>query len=349
MEADGFEGDDVERARAADQRDDAADTREAAADVRERQVDSRERVLDRWEAEIAARAAELHLLDELEEMDRGRARSRRVEERGQRRSDAEARRDDSIERDIRRAQRAAPTPSDPSSEQANVDAPPSFAQLAVTLQTNLPLQDLLEVILAAGVDMVPGCAGVSVALTTEGRLRAAASTAAWAAELDAAQVELGEGPLLAAADGDTVITTDLRADARWPVLAGLSEATAARSVISFGLVLGSAGAGVLSLYSDVGGRFATAAHGTSDMLAALTAVALGRAIERLTYDAQAEALQHALASRDDIGQAKGILMEQRSVTAEEAFNLLRATSQRLNIKLRDVAEHLVTHRRMPDE
>ena len=85
-----------------------------------------------------------------------------------------------------------------------------------------------------------------------------------------------------------------------------------------------------------------------DLLAAHANAALARTLERLTYEAQAEAWQHALASRDVIGQAKGILMEQRSCTADEAFHLLRETSQRLNVKVRVIAEHVVTKRVLPD-
>ena len=51
--------------------------------------------------------------------------------------------------------------------------------------------------------------------------------------------------------------------------------------------------------------------------------------------------------RDTIGQAKGILMQQRSVSAEEAFVLLRETSQLLNLKVRDVAQYVVDERRLP--
>lgn len=52
-------------------------------------------------------------------------------------------------------------------------------------------------------------------------------------------------------------------------------------------------------------------------------------------------LEKALESRDVIGQAKGILMERERVTGEEAFEMLRSSSQHLNLKLRDVAAMLV--------
>jgi AmiR/NasT family two-component response regulator len=52
-------------------------------------------------------------------------------------------------------------------------------------------------------------------------------------------------------------------------------------------------------------------------------------------------LERALASRDLIGQAKGILMHARRVTADEAFALLVRRSQETNTKLIEVAEAVV--------
>lgn len=46
-------------------------------------------------------------------------------------------------------------------------------------------------------------------------------------------------------------------------------------------------------------------------------------------------------SRDVIGQAKGILMAGRGIHEDEAFDILRKASQRLNIKLRDVAQQVI--------
>ncbi|MFC0111477.1 ANTAR domain-containing protein [Kibdelosporangium aridum] len=51
----------------------------------------------------------------------------------------------------------------------------------------------------------------------------------------------------------------------------------------------------------------------------------------------------AIDSRDVIGQAKGILMARRGITAEKAFDELRRASQNLNIKLTEVARLLATH------
>jgi AmiR/NasT family two-component response regulator len=52
-------------------------------------------------------------------------------------------------------------------------------------------------------------------------------------------------------------------------------------------------------------------------------------------------LTTALETRDVIGQAKGILMVREGLTADEAFDILARASQRMNIKLRDVAAQVV--------
>ncbi|MFP5326485.1 MAG: ANTAR domain-containing response regulator, partial [Acidimicrobiia bacterium] len=56
----------------------------------------------------------------------------------------------------------------------------------------------------------------------------------------------------------------------------------------------------------------------------------------------ARQMQDAMESRAIIEQAKGILMAQSSVSAEEAFDLLVRASQRENRKLREIAQAIVT-------
>jgi AmiR/NasT family two-component response regulator len=53
-----------------------------------------------------------------------------------------------------------------------------------------------------------------------------------------------------------------------------------------------------------------------------------------------EHLRRALASRDVIGQAKGILMERFKVTADEAFALLVQASQHQNIRVAELSAML---------
>ncbi len=54
-----------------------------------------------------------------------------------------------------------------------------------------------------------------------------------------------------------------------------------------------------------------------------------------------ESLEQKALSREVIGRTKGILMARSGVTDDQAFGMLRAASQRLNERLRDVAQRIV--------
>ena len=58
-------------------------------------------------------------------------------------------------------------------------------------------------------------------------------------------------------------------------------------------------------------------------------------------------LNTALDTRKLIGQAQGLLMERHGLDGDRAFEVLRRYSQDHNIKLRDVAAHLIETRRLP--
>ena len=65
----------------------------------------------------------------------------------------------------------------------------------------------------------------------------------------------------------------------------------------------------------------------------------------LLYGADSTAeITRALANRDVIGQAKGILMERFGLSDQAAFEMLVTSSQRTNLKLVEVARWLTTER-----
>ncbi|MEV5428989.1 ANTAR domain-containing protein [Streptomyces sp. NPDC052701] len=81
-----------------------------------------------------------------------------------------------------------------------------------------------------------------------------------------------------------------------------------------------------------------AAHRTAPRSGpASSAVALERAERLHVLQEEVEQLRHALASRPVIDQARGILMATHGCTSEEAWHILRETSQLSNTKLRTVA------------
>jgi hypothetical protein len=95
----------------------------------------------------------------------------------------------------------------------------------------------------------------------------------------------------------------------------------------------SADSGALNLYGFTPGSFTGDLEAVGAMLATHAALAI------IASDGQHQ-FEWALASRDLIGQAKGIIMERFDVDAIRAFGMLRRLSQRSNIPVRALAERL---------
>ncbi|HEY0227150.1 MAG TPA: GAF and ANTAR domain-containing protein [Mycobacterium sp.] len=107
-----------------------------------------------------------------------------------------------------------------------------------------------------------------------------------------------------------------------------------RSMLSFQLFVKCQTLGALNLYGDRVNAFSDESEAIGGIAARHAAVA--------TVGPSAEAqLKTALAGRDVIGQAKGILMHRDNLTGLQAFALLTRVSQETNTKLVDVAKFLV--------
>jgi AmiR/NasT family two-component response regulator len=76
-------------------------------------------------------------------------------------------------------------------------------------------------------------------------------------------------------------------------------------------------------------------------VAEYVAIAVSNADAHWQLGEQARNMRLAMESRSVIEQAKGVLMAQRKVDADVAFEILRDASQRYNRKLRDIAAGIV--------
>jgi AmiR/NasT family two-component response regulator len=86
----------------------------------------------------------------------------------------------------------------------------------------------------------------------------------------------------------------------------------------------------------------TASSLAQQLAAAIESVEAYRSTAKLARE-----LGEAMRSRAVIEQAKGILMAERHIGADEAFDQLAKLSQQANVKLRDVAGRLVAERSGP--
>jgi ANTAR domain len=322
----------------ADRRDEVADERDKAAETRDRTADDREAELDEWERHLEARAAELGVSAEETEASAQRADARAA------RSQARLNREEAqAKRTIEAADR------EESTKRRQADASPTrlamvFADIAEQLYDADSFDDVLLRIAEAAVSTVAGCRMASVTLSERSGHRTAASTDSAATAVDQAQYQANEGPCLDAVNAPLVYAHSFP-DERWPTLASRPTESGIQSALSYSLAtartgIAGSGGGSLNSYGVTPDAFNDTAQEIGLVLAAHASVAARAVGERSTLQSLGRDLQQALQSRDVIGQAKGILMERLKVTPEDAFDLLRRSSQHLNIKLREAARDL---------
>jgi ANTAR domain/GAF domain len=198
----------------------------------------------------------------------------------------------------------------------------------------------LELIVAGALHTIPHVerAGISL-VERDGTVTSQAPSDEVAAELDALQNELGEGPCRdSIRDHDRVVIDDMAATgaARWPRFAPVALERGVATMASFQLFAQNDGtAGALNLYAPEAHAFDESSLDTGALFASHAAIAL--------HGSQRVAgLYHALRRRDVIGQAKGIIIERFTLPEDAAFAMLVRSSQDTNLKLHAVAEWLVS-------
>src|SRR6185437_10757623 len=133
----------------------------------------------------------------------------------------------------------------------------------------------------------------------------------------------------------TIYVADLETDGRFPLYSrDALEQTPIRSIMAFQMFIAGETMGALNVYAEQPNAFGPASRDIGLVFAAHSSVAWNAA-------RRDEQFKRALASRDVIGQAKGMIMERYGVDAVQAFEVLRKLSQDSNVALVQVAADLV--------
>ena len=218
-----------------------------------------------------------------------------------------------------------------------------FANVARTLaEEHGDMSTALDKIVHLAVEHLDACEFAGVSLVEKGRITSPASSNDIPKRLDEIQSETGEGPCIdAIKDHEVFQTGDLRSEARWSKFSSRAhEETGVASILGVRLFVEEDTMGALNLYS-------TARDAFDDSDVALATVFAVHASVALSAARRQEGLERKADTRDVIGRAKGILMARSGVTDDEAFAMLKAASQRLNVKLRDIAQTITEQKPMP--
>ena len=210
-----------------------------------------------------------------------------------------------------------------------------LSDLARALQHEDSVDETLQAIVDAAVGTVPGAQYAALSVVEHRRrIYTRAGTAELVFLVDQVQYDTGEGPCLSAVyEQQTVRLPDMTAEARWPRFTRRTAELGILSMLSFQLYVQRDNLGALNLYSAHRHAFDEDSEYVGLLFASHAAVAMSGAHQQ-------EHLNKAIAARDIIGQAKGILMERHKITPDQAFAVLARASQQSNTKLIEVARAL---------
>jgi GAF domain-containing protein len=216
-----------------------------------------------------------------------------------------------------------------------------LSEIARELQAEPSTESLLQRIVEVAVTEIAPAEHAGISEIRGKRVVTRAATSDTVREVDRLQYDSGEGPCLTSLrDEITVRSDDLSVERRWPAFSAGAVALGVKSILSVQLFVDRDNLGALNLYASRPYAFADTDESTALLLASHAAIAM--------HSSKVETnLREAIATRDVIGQAKGVLMERMKIDQNRAFELLILTSQRTHRKLRDVAEEVAETGALP--
>ncbi|MEV7552961.1 GAF and ANTAR domain-containing protein [Amycolatopsis sp. NPDC089917] len=231
-----------------------------------------------------------------------------------------------------------------------------FGALAKTLLETNSVHDAMTQVVEAARRIVPSADLVSITLrSADGRFHTPVATAEFAEELDQIQYRTGEGPCVEAARHDSpghALTNSLAQSTAFARFGPQAAEFGFGSLLAVTLLPDRRSdrlPGAINLYSRRTGAFTDDAVDHALILSAHASIALASTAAHTAAGLRESQLRQAIDSRDVIGQAKGILMNRRGISADDAFEILRRTSQELNVKLTRLAHTLAERHQELDD
>ena len=230
--------------------------------------------------------------------------------------------------------RGLPSEQDEGTAVVNVLAD-ELGELPRSLQSHRDTDEMLDEVVRSAVTLIPGADEASISVVTDRRaVSSRHPTGDLPGVVDALQEETGQGPCLDAAyDQRTVRVPSMAREGRWPRFATRAAEAGAASMLSIQQWVEGDNLGALNLYGRREDAFDDESEQVGLLFASHVAVAWASAH-------QMNQMRDAVATRDLIGQAKGILMERYKVDAHTAFRILVKVSNDNNATLRSVAQDL---------
>ena len=217
-----------------------------------------------------------------------------------------------------------------------------LADFARDLSGHYDVSDVLDALTthAAG---VLGAAGAGVTLADgSGRLRFATASSDPVGRLEHAQEQHQAGPCHDAYTGrKPVLVEDIESTTGWPDYREICLAVGLGSVAGIPMLWNDEGFGALNVYRAVPGPWSDEDVTVARVLADMATSYVAHASQLDESRRLNEQLQEALDSRVLIEQAKGLIAGERTISLNDAYELLRRHARNHQASLRAVASAVV--------
>ena len=225
----------------------------------------------------------------------------------------------------------------------------AFVTLTDKLVAGYDVVELVHYLVEISVELLDATAAGLVLADGTGGLNVLASTSANVELLESLQIRTGAGPCVeCCATGEPQSVADVtRLEARWPEFAPLALQQGFRSIHAVPLRLGERVIGALNLFRSQPGMLTEADRRSAQALADVATVGVLQVLAAGETAELNRKLEHVLASRDVIEQAKGMLAQSCGLEMDEAFLALRDMARHSGIALTAAARAMVDGTREP--
>jgi GAF domain-containing protein len=213
-----------------------------------------------------------------------------------------------------------------------------FAGVAALMHADAGHDDILSTLCELAVKAVGGD-HASITNVQSGRFTTVAATSDLPTLADKLQYAAGSGPCVDAIREDSTFRVDdLATDDRWPAFGkAVAEELGMHSLLAHVLPVDDRVLGAVNVYASRPHAFSAQDETLIAIFGATAAATVGRAREQ----ERATQLERALRTSRRIGIALGIIVSTQKVDVDAAWERLRKASQDANIKVSELAEHVI--------
>ncbi len=237
-----------------------------------------------------------------------------------------------------------PTPAgtDPLGVAPAVNLGAALNQMAGLVLSRETVDTALELVTTLAATTTAGTLGAAVTVVDEHGKRSRAASNAAVEQADALQYEFDEGPCLTAwQTRELVRIDDTTTDGRWPRWNEAVSRLGVRSVVSAPLLVGEESIGAMKVYCERPMNYGPHDEHVMRLLAGQAAILLANTQSLQEARRLSLQLTQALASRDAIARATGVLLAQGAASEQDAFATLAATARQSDRPIEDVARALL--------